>query len=413
MTAAAARCSVNVRAVRAAPQAAFRHRPAACTSPARCWSGAGPAAVAPCRVFVAVQRQRRRRLTVPAAVADDGDSEDEEYTDDESGSDYDDEEAGSEAGASKAPADAGFDFQSLPGELTFSQFLAQNSNPEFMDVLNGHPFAMRAMRITWQKEVEAARNGIAKDMYAWQTMEVDGWNPATGSAAPSPLEEEEARAAGTATTPQYEELLAQLPPAVHRQIRMAAQTRVNLPRLERDPAELEYDNDRFLPRKEPELDEWGVRAKMEKRKRQQAERDEWNRKRALVGQYPSLGADWRGDVRCQSTGDPTAPVYREWTQREIWDLITLNGRNADPRDVALTVENPEAISDWLADGGEYRMSPEEYFESRGQLIQEEDLATIVDKDAEVALLASEFSDFDEELASSADFEADGGDDDGF
>lgn len=114
---------------------------------------------------------------------------------------------------------------------------------------------------------------IAKDMYAWQTMEVDGWNPATGSAAPSPLEEEEARAAGTATTPQYEELLAQLPPAVHRQIRMAAQTRVNLPRLERDPAELEYDNDRFLPRKEPELDEWGVRAKMEKRKRQQAERD--------------------------------------------------------------------------------------------------------------------------------------------
>jgi hypothetical protein len=59
------------------------------------------------------------------------------------------------------------------------------------------------------------------------------------------------------------------------------------------------------------------------------------------------------------------------------------------------------------------MSPEEYFESRGQLIQEEDLATIVDKDAEVALLASEFSDFDEELASSADFEADGGDDDGF
>jgi hypothetical protein len=92
-------------------------------------------------------------------VADDGDSEDEEYTDDDSGSDYDDEEAGSEAGASKAPADAGFDFQSLPGELTFSQFLAQNSNPEFMDVLNGHPFAMRAMRITWQKEVEAARNG--------------------------------------------------------------------------------------------------------------------------------------------------------------------------------------------------------------------------------------------------------------
>lgn len=63
-----------------------------------------------------------------------------------------------------------------------------------------------------------------------------------------------------------------------------------------------------------------------------------------MGRFPSLGADWRTDVRIQETGDPTDPVYREWTHKEIWDLITLNGRNADPRDVRLFVLNPKEIA---------------------------------------------------------------------
>ena len=91
-------------------------------------------------------------------------------------------------------------------------------------------------------------------------------------------------------------------------------------------------------------------------------------------------------------------------------------------------------------GGRYTMDPEEYFESRGQLIREDDVAAITssagtgassaasgaaggaagEKDsAEVSLLAAEFTDFDEELAG-GDFDADyaagsgaaGGGDDG-
>lgn len=63
-----------------------------------------------------------------------------------------------------------------------------------------------------------------------------------------------------------------------------------------------------------------------------------------MGLYPSVGADWRTDVRCQDTGDPTAPTYREWTHKEIWDLITLNGVNADPRDVHVWVRDPDEIA---------------------------------------------------------------------
>lgn len=70
----------------------------------------------------------------------------------------------------------------------------------------------------------------------------------------------------------------------------------------------------------------------------------WDARRAEAGRYPSLGADWRTDVRCQQTGDPTDPTYREWTHKEIWDLITLNGQNADPREVALWVRDPEEIA---------------------------------------------------------------------
>ena len=71
---------------------------------------------------------------------------------------------------------------------------------------------------------------------------------------------------------------------------------------------------------------------------------EWNAERAAVGRYPSHGSDWRTDTRIKDTGDPTAPLYREWTHTEIWDLITLNGRNADPRDVAVWVLNPKAVA---------------------------------------------------------------------
>ena len=79
---------------------------------------------------------------------------------------------------------------------------------------------------------------------------------------------------------------------------------------------------------------------------------EWNERRSRVGQYPSLGADWRTDVRCQGTGNPTDPDYREWTHKEVWDLITMGGINADPRDVALFVRNPlEIAGGWVGGRG--------------------------------------------------------------
>lgn len=47
------------------------------------------------------------------------------------------------------------------------------------------------------------------------------------------------------------------------------------------------------------------------------------------------------------------------------------------------------------------MDPVEWFEAEGRLIRDDDLAVIagsaVDKDAEAALLAAEFDDFDEQL----------------
>ena len=61
-----------------------------------------------------------------------------------------------------------------------------------------------------------------------------------------------------------------------------------------------------------------------------------------MGHYPSLGADWRSDIRCKETGDPTDPHYREWThkvghQRGVWrgrvcrrQVAVLAGRDKRP-----------------------------------------------------------------------------------
>lgn len=70
----------------------------------------------------------------------------------------------------------------------------------------------------------------------------------------------------------------------------------------------------------------------------------WQAQRAAVERYPAASADWRSDVRCETTGDPTDPEYREWTKKEIWDLITNRGLNADPRDVHVWVRSPDEVA---------------------------------------------------------------------
>lgn len=67
-------------------------------------------------------------------------------------------------------------------------------------------------------------------------------------------------------------------------------------------------------------------------------------RRAEVGRYPRIAADWRSDVRIKDTGDPTAPEYREWTHKEIWDLITMGGKAADPRIVQVEVRDPKGMA---------------------------------------------------------------------
>lgn len=299
---------------------------------------------------------------------------------------------------------------------------------------------------------DAERDRLAGKLPTLKVTEQRGlgpWQPGSSTAPPKLTVAQQAAAAAAGGVVEeeasysYEELLLQLP-GLQRQLRLAAQERAGLPPAERE-VDVVYHPDARMDRPlQPPLSEWDLRAKMEKRKRQQREIDAWNQRRARVGQFPSLGTDWRTDLRIQEagTGDPTDPHYREWTHKEIWDLITLSGRNADPRDVSMFVRNPLEIADAPSQGGSYAMDPEEYFESRGQLIMEDDVAAITgsagtgasaagaasgatggaagDKDsAEVSLLAAEFSDFDEELAG-GDFDADyaagggaaGGGDDG-
>ena len=71
------------------------------------------------------------------------------------------------------------------------------------------------------------------------------------------------------------------------------------------------------------LTDWDLRAAMEKRRWMESERETWMKeKEESAGKYRALAADWRTDVRIKDTGDPTQAVYREWTLKEIWDMIT-------------------------------------------------------------------------------------------
>lgn len=294
--------------------------------------------------------------------------------------------------------------------------------------------------LTWDEKIQALaqeeedlreQSGAVPYLNVSQQRGLRSWQPSSQEQHDQQSEHQQtdreqrgaaAAAAGGATPATYEELLAQLP-GLQRVMRDTAQERSGLVRApERDPWTPDQPF-RYPQPEEPELSEWDLRAKMEKKRRQQRAREAWDARRAQAGRYPSLGADWRTDVRCQQTGDPTDPTYREWTHQEIWDLITANGQNADPREVALWVRDPLEVADAPAQGGKYTMDPEEYFESVGALIREDELAAIAssaggaDGEADGAsLLAAEFSDFDDGLG---DFDADyaaggsGGDDHDF
>lgn len=145
-----------------------------------------------------------------------------------------------------------------------------------------------------------------------------------------------------------------------------------------------------------DLSEWDHRASMEKKRRLKKKRDEWlDHKRRTLGRYSAVASDWRNDTRITMTGDPTQPYYREWTMKEIWDLITLNGKSVDPRNVPHKVEQPGSEVDFVAEGFVQHPSVPDWLDSQGKILREEDEDVVVDRDAEAALFNSEFSDFED------------------
>lgn len=141
--------------------------------------------------------------------------------------------------------------------------------------------------------------------------------------------------------------------------------------------------------------EWDFRASMEKRRRMERERAAWLEENARnVGRFSAVASDWRNDVRITDTGNPKDPEYREWTLREIWDMINLSGVSLDPRDVPFKATQPGSTADCVAEG--FIQEPEipEWLAQQGRIIEEDDENDIIDRDAE-ALLGSEFSDFED------------------
>ena len=62
---------------------------------------------------------------------------------------------------------------------------------------------------------------------------------------------------------------------------------------------------------------------------------------------------------------------RQWSNEEIYNLITMDGRNAHPADVTVSVCNPKSKPDLQDCGGEYHESNEEFLERTGHLLPHE------------------------------------------
>lgn len=177
---------------------------------------------------------------------------------------------------------------------------------------------------------------------------------------------------------------------------------------------------RSLPLKMPrnDMNVWEARAYIEKRRRHQREQLEFDNRRRQVIRRGHASADWRTDIRCRDTAVPLEPEYREWTHKEIWDLITNGGRWADPRDVPLKEMDPLGKADYTFEGVADEFQEDNlpnglpnhsgivyWLQSIGKIIPEDDEDSIVDQEAEEALLNADFEDFDQQWP---DFTSDDG-----
>lgn len=171
-----------------------------------------------------------------------------------------------------------------------------------------------------------------------------------------------------------------------------------------NPAVLESSAARFfdgdtLPLKprRGRLSEWDLRASMETKRWFEKDYEKWQEFREkTVGRYSSVAADWRTDVRIKESLDPAEVDYREWSMKEIWDLITQNGEAADPRDIPFVIKKPGSRTNFVAEGYVHHPGIPQWLDEQGKLMKEEEAEKISDEEAEGALLTSEFSDFDTE-----------------
>ena len=92
--------------------------------------------------------------------------------------------------------------------------------------------------------------------------------------------------------------------------------------------------------------------------------------------------------------DPAEVAYKEWSMKEIWDLITMNGQAADPRDVPFQVRKPGSRTNFVAEGYAHHPTIPEWLDMQGKLMRDDEEVKALDADE--AILASEFSDFDSE-----------------
>ncbi|KDD76716.1 hypothetical protein H632_c129p2 [Helicosporidium sp. ATCC 50920] len=92
--------------------------------------------------------------------------------------------------------------------------------------------------------------------------------------------------------------------------------------------------------------------------------------RRALWKYPlhDIGNRWHESADLQKKGYKV----EEWTHKQIWDLITMDGEAADPRDVPVIIENPEAIEDAAALGSNYDLNDDRaWMKEKGLLLDYE------------------------------------------
>lgn len=122
-----------------------------------------------------------------------------------------------------------------------------------------------------------------------------------------------------------------------------------------------------------QMNEWDLRAKMEKQRQKELQRLDWERRKSRIGMWEPLSME--GDIRMVPLPYETPEdMDMDWPEEKIWDLITMGGKAVDPRlpgtvDAVLTVYDPEQQSDHPAMGYVDPPTMEEYLQSIGHWME--------------------------------------------